>query len=152
MKNKDQMSSLVWLLAAIYICFESFRLPIGSWRDPGPGLLPLGSGLFLGILSIILFLQASLNPSKEPGDSLFPRKTWRKLILCLVALLGYALTLQVLGFLVTTYIFLFLLFRFGIETQSWVISLGGSALASLLCYGIFELWLKTQLPKGIIGF
>jgi putative tricarboxylic transport membrane protein len=152
MKKKDQMSSLVWLLAAIYICLESFRLPIGSWRDPGPGLLPLGAGLFLGILSIIVFLQASLDPSKEPGESLFPRKTWRKLIFCLVALLGYALTLEVLGFLVTTYIFLFLLFRFGIETQSWVISLGGSALASLLCYGIFEMWLKSQLPKGIIGF
>jgi putative tricarboxylic transport membrane protein len=152
MKKKDQMSSLVWLLAAIYICFESFRLPIGSWRDPGPGLLPLGAGLFLGILSIIVFLQASFDPSKEPGESSFPRKAWRKMIFCLLALLGYALTLQVLGFLVTTYIFLFLLFRFGIETQSWVVSLGGSALASLLCYGIFEMWLKTQLPKGIIGF
>jgi putative tricarboxylic transport membrane protein len=152
MKKKDQMSSLVWLLAAIYICFESFRLPIGSWRDPGPGFLPLGAGLFLGILSIIVFLQASFAPAKEPGESLFPRKTWRKMIFCLVALLGYALTLQVLGFLVTTYIFLFLLFRFGIETQSWVVSLAGSALASLLCYGIFEMWLKTQLPKGIIGF
>jgi putative tricarboxylic transport membrane protein len=152
MKKNDQISSVVWLLAAIYICFESLRLPIGSWRDPGPGFLPLGAGLLLGILSIIVFLQASLNPSNEPGECIFPRKAWGKMIFCLAALLGYALILPVLGFLVTTYIFLFLLFRFGIEAQSWVVSLAGSALASLLCYGIFEMWLKTQLPKGIIGF
>jgi hypothetical protein len=38
-----------------------------------------------------------------------------------------------------------------VEPQRWVVAIGGSALASIASYIIFEVWLKTQLPKGIFG-
>jgi hypothetical protein len=44
-----------------------------------------------------------------------------------------------------------MLFRF-VEPQKWVVAVGGSALASIASYVVFELWLKTQLPRGILGF
>ncbi len=31
-------------------------------------------------------------------------------------------------------------------------AVGGSVIASVSCYAVFELWLRTQLPKGILGF
>jgi len=68
-----------------------------------------------------------------------------------MALFWYAIFLEILGFLMVTFLLLIFLFR-GIEPQRWLVSVGGSALASLICYAIFELWLKTQLPKGILGF
>jgi hypothetical protein len=69
----------------------------------------------------------------------------------LAVLFGYSLFLDTLGFLVSTFILLLMLFRF-VEPQKWVVAMGGSALASIASYVVFELWLKTQLPRGILGF
>jgi hypothetical protein len=149
MKRYDQMSSLAWLIFAVYVCFESIRLPLGSWRDPGPGFIPLTTGLLLGTLSIILFLQVSLSESKELKASWYPKERWLSLIRVLATLFGYAFGLEIFGFLVTTFLLLFFLFKFGLEPQRWIPAIAGSAVISCSSYAIFELWLKTQLPRGI---
>jgi len=145
------MSSLVWLMFALYICIESMRLPLGSWRDPGPGFLPVGSGIILGLLSGIVYLRARGSKSPEVKESWYSTERWKNLILVLAALFAYAIFLETLGFLLGTLLLLIFLFR-GIEPQRWIVSIGGSALASFISYVVFELWLKTQLPKGILGF
>jgi hypothetical protein len=153
MKRHDQMSSLLWLILAIIICIESSRLSFGSFHNPGPGFLPLLVGLLLGIFSIIIFLQATL--SGRPQEHIppwVPRERWKKLIWVLVALFAYAICLETLGFLISTFLLLVFLFRAGIETQRWIYVIGGSAIASFSSYAVFELWLKTQLPKGFLGF
>jgi putative tricarboxylic transport membrane protein len=152
MKRYDQISSLIWLVFAIYICVESIRLPLGSWRDPGPGFLPLFVGLILASLSIVCFIQARTADSTDQKASWYSREKWKNLIWILLALLAYALVLDYLGFLVTTFLLLIFLFRFGMEPQRWFWAIGGSGIASVSCYVVFELWLRTQLPKGILGF
>lgn len=151
MKKYDQISGMVWLLFAIYICIESLRLPLGSWRDPGPGFLPLGAGICLGILSAIAFSQARSRVEERARGGWYSEERWKSLLLILAVLFTYALFLDFLGFLVSTFILLLMLFRF-VEPQKWVVAVGGSALASIASYVVFELWLKTQLPKGILGF
>ncbi len=135
----------------LYICIESLRLPLGSWRDPGPGFLPLGAGICLGILSLIAFFQARSRTKRRTRGGWYSQERWKSLLLILGVLFGYALFLDFLGFLVSTFILLLMLFRF-VEPQKWVVAVGGSALASIASYVVFELWLKTQLPKGILGF
>jgi hypothetical protein len=153
MKRHDQMSSLVWLAFAIYICIESSRLSFGSFHNPGPGFLPLLVGIFLGIFSIIAFLQTSLSKgAEEMTQSWYPEKRWKKLIWVLVALFAYAICLETLGFLISTFLLLVFLFHSGMEPKRWVVAIGGSAIASFSSYAVFELWLRTQLPKGILGF
>jgi putative tricarboxylic transport membrane protein len=110
-------------------------------------------GIFLGIFSIIAFLQAFLSKeTEEIVQSWYPKKRWKKLIWVLVAMFAYAFCLEILGFLVSTFLLLVLLFRAGMEPQRWLVAIGGSAIASISSYAVFELWLKTQLPKGILGF
>jgi putative tricarboxylic transport membrane protein len=75
---------------------------------------------------------------------------WKSLLVILGVLFGYALFLDFLGFLVSTFLLLVMLFRL-VEPQRWVVAIGGSALASIASYIVFEVWLKTQLPKGIFG-
>ncbi len=150
MKKQDQASSLFLLALSAGICLFSVQLPVGSWREPGPGFLPLGSGLFLGSLSLILFSQAlRRKPSKGEG-AWFPKRVW-KLLLILILLLGYAFSMEVLGFLIGTFLLLLLLFRI-VEPQRWAVSFGGGALTSSLAYAIFEWWLRVRLPKGFLGF
>ena len=153
MRRHDQMSSLVWLIFAIYICVESGRLSFGSFHNPGPGFLPLLIGILLGIFSIVVFLRATL--SDKPQENIppwYPRERWKKLIWVLVALFAYAICLETLGFLTSTFLLLVFLFRFGMEPKRWVVAIGGSAIASFSSYAVFELWLRTQLPRGIFGF
>ncbi len=154
MKKYDQMSSLVWLAFAIYICIASSRLSFGSFDRPGPGFLPLLVGIFLGIFSIIAFLQAymSSDATDESTTSWYPQERWKKLIGVLAVMFLYAICLEFIGFLITTFLLLLFLFRFGMESQRWLVAIGGSAVASFCSYAVFELWLKTQLPKGLFGF
>ncbi len=152
MKNPDRKSSLVWLALAGLICLESLRLPIGSLREPGPGFLPLVVGVLLGGLSGVCFLRAGVEASKQANVAWYSRERWKNLVWILLALFAYAGVLDFLGFVVSTFLLLVFLFRFGITPQRWVWAVGGGAIASLSCYAVFELWLRTQLPKGILGF
>lgn len=151
MRLYNQISSSVWILFALYICVESLRMPLGTWQDPGPGFVPLASGILLGGLSLVCFVQARLCESEEAKESWYPKVRWKNLVFILITLCAYALFLEILGFIFDTFILLVLLFR-SIEPQKWIVAIGGSALTSLLCYAVFELWLKSQLPKGIWGF
>lgn len=151
MKKYDQISSLIWLSFAACICTESLRLPLGSWRDPGAGFLPLGAGLFLGLLSIIHYFQARICREGDIRKSWISRERWKSLVIILAVLFGYALLLDVLGFLISTFLLLLVLFSLA-KPKKWAVAAGGSALASILSYIVFEIWLKTQLPRGILGF
>jgi putative tricarboxylic transport membrane protein len=150
-KKYDQISSLIWLLFALYICIESLRLPLGSMREPGAGFLPLGSGLCLGVLSAIVYFQARFRKKEDVRRSWYSKERWKSLLIILAVLFAYSLLLEFLGFLVSTFILLLMLFRLA-QPRRWVVAVGGSALASILSYMVFEVWLKTQLPKGILGF
>ena len=150
MKKYDRVSSLLWLSFALYIGIESLRLPLGSWRDPGPGFLPLGAGICLAILSLTAYFQARSRVEEKTRKGWYSPEKWKSLVFILAVLFGYALFLDYLGFLISTFLLLVMLFRF-VEPQRWVVCIGGSALISIASYVIFEIWLKTQLPKGILG-
>ena len=153
MRRYDQMSSLVWLAFAIYVCIASSRLAFGSFDHPGPGFLPLLVGIFLGIFSVIAFLQAYLSKvTDETTPSWYPKERWKKLVGVLAVMFLYAFCLEILGFLISTFLLLVFLFRAGMESQRWLAAIGGSAIASFASYAVFELSLKTQLPKGLLGF
>jgi len=150
--KRDQKSSLAWFAFALYICVETARkLPIGTWGDPGPGFWPLGAGLILGGLAALVFLKSL--PGKFSGEKVpwYPLHTWKQIVAVLLALLLYAATMEFLGFLLGTFLLLIFLFRVA-EPQRWTVALGASALISLAAYGLFEKWLRTQLPAGIWGF
>ena len=151
MKSQSRISTLVCLLFALLICVESLRLPLGSWRDPGAGFLPLGAGIFLGILSVMAFFQTGPQKGEKVQRSRWSKGRWKSIVLILLALCGYSIFLDFLGFLLTTFFLLILLFRF-VEPQPWKVAIGGSLLASVLSYVVFEIWLKTQLPPGVLGF
>jgi putative tricarboxylic transport membrane protein len=152
MKRHDRISSLTLLFLAICICIGSSRYPLGSWHDPGPGFLPLITGILLGGLSIILFIQVQKGDLQRPKESAYPRHKYKNSIIILGALFGYAVTLEILGFLLCTFLLLVLLFRGVIETQKWLLTIGESAVVSFSAYVLFDLCLKAQLPKGILGF
>ena len=76
---------------------------------------------------------------------------WKKSLIVLLSLLAYVLLLKPFGFLVVTTLFVGFLLA-AVEPQRWYVVISGAIGTAIGTYGIFEVWLKAQLPKGPFGF
>jgi putative tricarboxylic transport membrane protein len=133
-------------LFPLYVCFESWRLGIGSFFRPGAGFFPFYSSLLLGALSLtVVFLTFRGKVKKaEPWTDVGNTATVS------LAVLGFALLLIPLGFVVTTFIFIFFLLR-AVERRGWLFSAAASLFISSAFYVVFGVFLGAQLPPGILG-
>ena len=146
MTRADRWSGPALLVLSLYVSIESWRLGLGTYFRPGPGFFPFYSGLLLGVLAVILTLGAfrgELGPGEAWGK-------WTNILLVSVGMLGFALLLNRLGFLLTAFVFIWFLLQV-VERRDWIVSLGAAALTALGSYAIFQLWLRAQLPAGILG-
>lgn len=147
MARYDRISALFWIVLAIAICVESVRLGPGSLSVPGPGLIPLGCGLSLGILGLAL-VSRTLKDTRE--EVLWKKGTsWTKLLLTLASVVFYAFFLHVIGFLLMT--FLWLVFVCKVGNMSWRRTFTVAIIATCLCYVLFNYFLGIRFPRGIVG-
>lgn len=149
MQKFDRYSSLFWILLSVLICYYSYRLGIGTLGNPGSGFIFFYSGIFIGIMSISVFVT-SFAKSDESQSGIFANINWMKIILTLSYIFIFAISLERLGFLITTFLLIGLLLR-TIESKNIFIVIFVALAASLATYGVFELWLHIRLPKGIFG-
>lgn len=149
MRRLDLISGIFWFALSIFAAIESYRLHLGSWQKPGSGFFPFVAASVLGLLSLLIFLQSSLVREEMRKEDNWPNpKGWPKAAIVLIALLGYALSVEKLGFIITTFILILLLLK-TIEPQSWLRAIIFSFSGSFLSYLLFCTWLKVPLPSGI---
>ena len=71
------------------------------------------------------------------------------MILVVISVLLYALLMERLGFIPTT-LLLFIFLLGVVERKKWFFTISTSVLVTGITYLIFEIWLKSQLPKGLL--
>ncbi len=149
MGKADRISGIFWLAFSVFVSIESFKLGLGTPHKPGPGLLFFGTGVLLGIMSLVVILRS--RKADSGGGVLLRGMNVTKVVLVLIVLFLYAFLMERLGFiLVTLGLFIFLL---GIvEKKKWPFALFISALVTVATYLIFEIGLQSQLPKGLLEF
>ena len=148
---RDQWSGLFWMVFAGLVCAASFRMGIGSFQVPGPGLLPLLAAGAVGLLALLLIVTGTLK--KEKGErigELWTGTTWKKVVLVSASLLIYALVLTRLGFLIATFGLMALLYGILGRTRLWI-RIIAALVTVLVAYAVFRVWLDVQLPKGLLG-
>jgi hypothetical protein len=151
MKVYDQTSSLFWLLVSISVFVESIRLGIGTLQNPGRGFLTFGASGILGILSLILFLRASLRKEEIKAAHFFAGPLWKRVLLVLIVLVVYSRFMPVLGYLISTFLLMIVLFWI-LERGKLVFVFVSSILATIVTYFVFSKWLNCQFPDGLFGF
>jgi putative tricarboxylic transport membrane protein len=151
MKKIDIFSSLFLILFGAVFCVSSLRLGIGRIHAPGPGLIPFGTGALLILLSIGTILEACTGSRGEEHTSLFQGKRLGVVVWVQVCLFAYVLVLDILGFILATFLIMVVLFRIS-EKQSWKMVLLASAITTCFSYFLFDYVLECGFPRGVLGF
>ena len=146
--------SLFWLVFAVVMGQQASRLPMGEMREPGAGFFPLLIAVLTGLLALLALIESlkgkPAEPCQEEDRSEEPFRWW-SLAIILVTLVAYALTLEKIGFMVNTFIFMLLLVRY-VEPQTWTKSLVAALITAVTSELFFNTLLSAQIPQGILGF
>jgi len=150
MRYIDKWTSLFWAGVGIYVSYEGYNLKLGTLGSPGCGFFIFWAGIILTGLSLVLFFQTYLPPSKMARQqSMWKGLRWVKVIKMMTALLLYTLIFKWLGFIISTFLLLLYLFK-GLEPQRWTIAFMIAAITTAVCYLVFGLLLELQFPFGVL--
>ena len=148
---------LVWMVIGGIICLLSWQTELGSFREPGPGFIAFATGLFMGVVGLLMVLTAVFKktPSGEDCDSgrtagLSYPSSWFRMVFTMGLLFGYALLLTPLGYIPTTLLVLWGLFYDG-EKRNWVSSLLVASVTTGASFVFFEKLLGLRFPAGILS-
>ncbi len=151
MKKKDILSSLFWLAMGFGVCYGGYDLELGTLRDPGSGFMFFWVGVIMVGLSLAVLVKAvRMKPDQKGVGLLRGEVRWAKILSVLAVLVLYAYVFPHLGFIISTVLLLLFLFK-AVEPQKWSWAVLGAVISTLTAYGVFQLWLGTQLPRGFLG-
>ena len=140
---RDLKSGLFFFGLSLLVLWESLRVGLGNFMQPGAGMLSFGGGLALCGLSIALIYRGWGDREREEPPS-------RRVIVALLSLFVYSLLLDILGFLAATFFLVGILIHLG-QPRRWWVLIGVSALVSYLAYLIFGVFLHVYFPRGFLG-
>lgn len=152
MKDSHRISSLFFLVLSIFVCQQAIVIGVGSLHTPGPGLLSFSAGLGVGCLSLWLLLETfiSKRTHKEKTKKETNLNTSSFIMVC-VSLFVYAMAVNWLGFVLSTFLFMIFLLRLT-ESHRWWITIIEASLITMGNYVIFVVWLGLSLPKGFFAW
>jgi len=150
-KRTRAYCNLFWLLFSLITCVEAYRLKLGTVHEPGPGFFPFSAGLIMLLLSLAALLQSVTTKQKVEETSRQETFRWWNIVIILATITAYALSLEKIGFLINTFVFMSLLLKV-VEPQPWKTAVIGGLITTLAANVIFNVIFRTQIPNGILGF
>jgi putative tricarboxylic transport membrane protein len=155
MKKHELISSLVWMALGVLFLIGSIGLGPGKSDEPGPGFFPFVMAACLISFSSIHFISSLIRAGQSSvgaGKRFWPKNSGIKRILfTIILLVGFVLALNYLGFILNTFFFMLIMLRL-VERQKWRRVLLIGSLTTILSYATFQLWLRSNLPAGFLGF
>jgi putative tricarboxylic transport membrane protein len=151
MNPREIISGVVGLLIAAFVLAASLRLGVGSLHNPGSGFVLFWAGVLLAVCACILAgvnLAGKRGPVR-PSDA-GNRMERRNAAVVMAALIVYCWALPKLGYSISTFLLMAVLFGLG-KMKPWMIVLSASS-AALLSYYLFAHLLRTPLPRGLWGY
>ncbi|HSR10203.1 MAG TPA: tripartite tricarboxylate transporter TctB family protein [Thermodesulfobacteriota bacterium] len=149
MRKADQWSALALLFISGLICWGALLLPYGDVHNPAAGFFPLWLGIILAVMAAALLAQSSRGKDgRRITDILGEDVRWGKVLLVVASLVLYGWLMDVLGFLLSTFLLMAFLLRF-VDPQPWRSVLLWTLSGSVGSYLVFDVWMKLRLPRGI---
>jgi putative tricarboxylic transport membrane protein len=147
------IGNILLILVGFYVAAGAVRLGVGSVNQPGAGFIFLWLAVILVGLAVIDLVTAIIANKRKSvvRKPLWKGFRWGKVILVLAGVSVYALVLDILGFILSTFLVLLFLFK-AVEPVKWRDAIIGSVLTIAVVYAVFGIWLKVPFPPGIFAY
>jgi putative tricarboxylic transport membrane protein len=144
---------LIWIIIGLAVMVVSYQMSLGTLHTPGPGLLPFLLGSLLIVVSLPILI-GSLRLFRKTVPESRAAEIWagvefKNVLIIIISLVAYALLLEKLGFILTAFLFLFVLFA-TFDFQRWLFALGVSSVTIFITYLLFNVVLRVELPSGLL--
>lgn len=140
-KSGELFFSLILLLITILMCVESWKIFIKNPAISGPGGFPvILSGIFLISTLFILISVLRMKPESESKPIVS-----KQILVCLGMVLLYVILMPILGFAITTFLFLAAaMWYLHVETKKKIILISTGCVAAIVL--IFQYAFHVLLP------
>lgn len=147
--TKDRFTGLISLILGICVAFSAYQLPNSKMPgDIGPKAFPYITAALLIICGIGLLITG--NKKSAP---VYNKEQTKRLALVIGVILAYIIAMDLIGFLIPTFVTAFLLctmFAKGKTDVALWKRLLFAALVDGIIYVSFTVLLNMQLPQGIL--
>lgn len=140
-------SALLMALAGA-ACLGSWRLGLGDVHNPGPGFMPLAAAVLLGLMAVGQLVRLVAHP-RGAATGAFSQSRWSAVAIVLGSVAAFGALVDTLGFAVSTFLMLSVLFGV-VARKRWWVALA-AALAVALASSVGFRALGLQLPPGPLG-
>jgi putative tricarboxylic transport membrane protein len=138
------------LIAALLVIVDAVRLPATS-AVVGPAAVPLPVGVALGVVGVLLLGDARRKLARAGDSQPWQPQAGLRVLGLVVALVGFALLLPLLGYVVTsTALFAAAALLLG-APRDWRVLAWGWALSAVV-FLVFDRLIGLTLPAGPWGF
>lgn len=104
----------------------------------------------LGLSLAALFQSIGKKDEIRRGVRQEPLRWWN-IVIILAAILAYALSIETIGFLINTFLFICLMLKV-VEPQTWKKAFLGGLITAVAANLVFNVIFRAQIPSGILGF
>ena len=150
MKKRDVISSVAWIALGGAFAFGALQVGLTLKGKPGPGFLPLISGLALIVIGLFVLVPALISKEGDEKTENNPGAL-RRVLLCLAGLLVWGSVLDLAGYIIATAVFMTFATRL-LEPPKWRTSVLVGVLSALVSYFLFSVLMQVQLPQGPLTF
>jgi putative tricarboxylic transport membrane protein len=148
-KKFDRLAAIIFLMTGLTFIIESRNIATTAYGSVvGPNVFPFILGCILSLLSCRLFYETFSYKQKESGSVQY---NYKQFIIILVSAILYALLLEKIGFIISSFLFLVICFQ-TLERGNWFKSLSISLGYSFIVYFVFVDVLKGTLPRWPVWF
>lgn len=151
MKYLDQVINIFFILLSAFTCLASLKLGLGKIGNPGPGFMPFLVSALVFFLALSVFIKGIIDAKQnEKIHFTVSRQNLLKIIVLIVALCLYTLFLNFLGYLIATFLLMFLILSLfnPFDRRKIITNIIIAIIVVNLSYLFFGKWLQVQLPIG----
>jgi len=146
--RQDFFGGLVIIAVAAFAFWAGADLPVGTFGGMGPGMLPKGLAVLLGLLGALLMLDARVE-----GGPRLERWSIRGPVFVLGAVVAFGLAVRPLGLVVAGPLAV-IIAAFASDEVRWGETIVLGIVMTIFCTGLFKFALGLPIPLApwLIGY
>jgi hypothetical protein len=141
--ESEVVGGLFWMAVGLSFALAGVKLNVGTLTNPGPGFFPMIIALILTFSGLLTLAKGLIRPVRPVS-----RISWKQQALATASVFFYGLLLDFVGFLISTFVLMFVLFGLLIKGKSrWQKVFLYAAATAVASWLVFSVALSVPFPS-----